>query len=397
MLSRSSPRVPRNQRRVRTPDRFRGSQPVALQISDLSWPRALGWKPIPTKLVSFAVPLMMAVAQPLSFLELPFDVRRIVLGHVFFDESLEKCIVDTGKRERLMYRVKPYNIQPSRPNGCAFATRPMCLFQVCKQLQQEGARALYPSLLFDLVYGFDEERALRFLDAVAAYHHLIRCVRLGMYFVDYILPVCAWTDTMHTMSTRCTGMEKLTLVYPTPKVRTDTDTLPLAPTAQELSLIEQVAHFATRTNIEVEQSVSALELNEQGVRLRYSANPPAPPARGTERDVEMPSASFSSFKHLPQEIQRQVIEATILPANGIVHPTLHASASLETASILPLLLTSKGLHAMTEDILYGKALFSSCCRKDRAAMIAFMRSRTPKQLSLVRRYFISGQDHWMDR
>jgi hypothetical protein len=68
-------------------------------------------------------------AETIGLLDLPVDILREILYHTLFTgKELETFSIDTGVRNRLLVRLKPFDCH--YPVQCLLATKPSILFSV---------------------------------------------------------------------------------------------------------------------------------------------------------------------------------------------------------------------------------------------------------------------------
>ncbi|KAI4206164.1 MAG: hypothetical protein LQ348_001050 [Seirophora lacunosa] len=314
-------------------------------------------------------------------LELPFDVRAIILHYTLVAGPFETASVFLGRRVRNLVDVKANRAKEQalpRSNGVA-------LLATCHQLHDEGAEALYGHLAIDLDYNNEEDngdRTLDFLARIGAKNRaLIQWIQLRCFSASspHAVPLCEWRNIMHTIASDCVSLKEMTLNCPTDEEEQQDFLQTCYPSAEWVRATRRVA---TKARVQLHFPAFGPLAADHDFCTGFV---PWFAGQCDVEEQETPAkedfqASFP-FLALPEDLQRRTISLAVLPPGQVIHPFLSPRVDQATLIAIPLLLTSKLVHRITEEVLYSEAIFAACVAKYGKHLIAFFHRRPVHQLN----------------
>jgi hypothetical protein len=331
---------------------------------------------------------------PSHFLRLPRELRNEVFFDLFFAD-IEFHTPSSGRKVQIV------TLCPTDLDTNPF---PVSVFRTCRQLHQEGLDALYPKIKFDL--RSNRLNILRKLgpDICSRIRHLALS---NLDLTDSVasqMPICEWKTLIAFIAKYCTSLQSLELNLYLAEVSSNEVLW------KEFSMDSEWVQALLRIcNLEGFQMriTSSNEEYHQDRCIYFNQIYPWLKAELTssteQRSAAAPASVLNeagspfSFLRLPLSIQQVIIREAVLPQSRVVHPCLSPSTVDGTTTLLPLLLTCRAIQQETEKILYEEAIFSSCHVSYTKDFKSFLRSRSARQKTLMRRIFFKDLDRWIDR
>lgn len=255
------------------------------------------------------------------------------------------------------------------------------ILQTCRQLQQEGEDILNANLEFDLRARLPTYR-LMFLESINSSHlRRIRHLRLPVFVSE---PLCGLKNIILLISRGCGSLQTLEFFM---------ESQTLDALSVDAEWIQALNGFRCSVVISTEetQQVQSLQL---GSAIEAKLNDEI----CAETKHLTPSADLRfPFLQLPGTIQRRIIRYVMLPESLVIHPCLARATDRDSSNILPLFLTCRAISRLAEQVLYEEAIFSNCDGLSERKFKEFLKRRTSRQRTLMKKFFSRDLDHWIDR
>lgn len=348
-------------------------------------------------------------------LQLPREVRDKILFHLFFQDHAEAFAPSMhGKRQTVvttcpnitLLKLPPFEHEkpPSPPLHFDVS-----LLRTCRQLQQEGEHMLYSNLKFNTWTGemYETSRPV-FLEKLGPSQlGLIRHLQIpDINFAEFQFPFCEWEYMTRIIGKHCVSLQSLEIgifeVGPFSREERSTNVFLQREWLQPLLQIGGLQDLVVTFAVHADQNL-ANEADEPSM-LETELVPWLKSQLASERPIQSsllpPNSSPGTpfpFLDLPTKLQRQILRLAVLPPTKLFHPCVKPSLDATTQNILPLLLTNRLISKQVESIIYGEAAFTACEVKHHRDFKDFLRHRTPRQQSLMKRLCCKGLDVWSDR
>jgi hypothetical protein len=330
---------------------------------------------------------------PSQLLSLPRELRN----EVFFDLFFADIEFDTPLSGR---KVQIVTLCPTDLDTNPF---PLSVLRTCKQLHQEGLDALYPKIKFDL--RSNRLNIMRKLgpEICSRIRHLALS---NLDITDSVasqMSICEWKTLTAFIAKYCTSLQSLELNLSLAEVSSNEvlwrEFSIDSEWVQALLRIRNLEDFQMRitsSNEEYHQD-RCIYFNQIYPWLKAKLTSSAEPVstEGSASVLDEKGSPFP-FLRLPLSIQHTIIREAVLPKSRVIHPYLSPTVD-GTTTLLPLLLTCRTIQQETERILYEETIFSSCHVSYAKDFKSFLRSRSARQKTLMRRIFFKDLDRWMDR
>ncbi|KAK2757937.1 hypothetical protein FQN54_004343 [Arachnomyces sp. PD_36] len=309
-----------------------------------------------------------------SLLTIPLEVREQILYYVFFPALSFKA---EGPRVQILSPTEVYpNVFPDDKFKNYIG---LAILRACRQLLNEGETVLFRHMRINLIgedWEDSGERPIRFLESLC--QRQLRLIRhLDLRAFPTMVPLCGWKNLMDFVATDCYSLRVLRL-WCCPLNQNDEAKITAGcrrnsewgePILQVRTLWEfdmlWRKNFNNLDEIHAQTDDFIKWLRSGLLRSTSPAQLPVlrqPPANDTFRILSLP----------PRKIDER------------------------TENILPLFLTCRAIHEEAEELLYSKALFSSCSSRYEMQLVDFFYQRTPRQLKLIGKFFCSDIAHFFD-
>ena len=318
---------------------------------------------------------MIPSIQTCTFLNLPREIRDVILGELFFPGEREPEEIKQnsyGLAPTTVREISPYNVDESRKPKFETA-----IIRTCQQLQDEAEAVLYGTSSFNLMYQDWDDRngklSYEFFEKLPRrLRRLVRRVERKCYSEPYRQSISPrdWHLFMTFLARECSNLQSLKLWGPGDHLEgprwVETCKMDRA-WVRDILQIKSLRYF----DIPVIPGGVIYDFPEFAEdflpRLKAAlCQQPASNIVGqgvSFRDCHNSQSSVFRFLDLDVSIRKRVYRHLLLPPNKRVHPYLKPWYDQTTNNTIPLFLTCKKIHQEAEVVLYGESIYTSLMHK----------------------------------